>query len=130
MHRMAGRCNLRRIQAEVCQGTRKKLVGLAAHLSHGDPLPFASWIASVCSKFHKLPSEILRELEGDTAELFRDALASDHFMSGWEARRELIRTDDAKAKERIVDDHREAIALVERVMAQLVDDSQSRQDNL
>ena len=73
-------------QAEVCQGPRKKLVNLAAHLSHGEPLPFETWIASLCERYHKLPSEILRELEGDSAELFRAVMASDHFMAGWEAR--------------------------------------------
>ena len=65
----------------------------------------------------------LRELEGDTAELFRDALASDNFMDGWQARREALRTKDAKAKSRILKDHRTSIALVERVMAQLHDAS-------
>ena len=78
-------------------------------------------MASLCETYHKLPSEILRELEGDTSELFRDALASDHFMDGWEARRESIRTKDAKAKKRIFEDHRASIALVERVMARLQD---------
>ena len=67
---------------------------------------------------------MLRELQGDTAELFLAVLASDHFMSGWEARREALRTSDAKAKQRILEDHRTAIALVERVMAQLHDDSE------
>ena len=113
-------------QAEVGQGTRKKLVSLAAHLSHGDTLPFEYWIASLCEKYHKLPSEILRELEGDTAELFRDVLISDHFMDGWNARREALRTKDAKSKQRILEDHRVSIALVERVVAQLLDTPQQR----
>ena len=86
-------------------------------------MPFASWVASLCEKYHKLPSEILRELEGDTAELFLEALASDHFMAGWEARRSALRERDAKAKQRILEDHRVSIALVERVMAQLHDAS-------
>ena len=34
--------------------------------------------------------------------LFLDVLASDHFMDGWEARREALRTKDAKAKKRIL----------------------------
>ena len=55
--------------------------------------------------------------------MFRGALASDHFMDGWEARRDALRTSDAKAKQRILEDHRLAIALVERVMAQLHDAS-------
>ena len=93
-------------------------------MSHGAPLPFASWIASLCTAYHKLPSEILRELDGDTEELFRDALSSDHFMAGWEARREALRTSDAKSKQRILEDNRTAIALVERVMAQLHDESE------
>ena len=42
-------------------------------------------------------------------------MASDHFMAGWEARREALRTKDAKAKQRILEDHRVSIALVERV---------------
>ena len=66
---------------------------------------------------------MLRELEGDTADLFRDVLASDHFMAGWEARREALRTKDAKSKQRILEDHRVSIALVERVMAELHDAS-------
>ena len=45
-------------------------------------------------------------------------------MSGWEARRSALRTSDAKAKQRILDDHRAAIALVERVMVQIHDASQ------
>ena len=48
-------------------------------------------------------------------------MASDHFMAGWEARREALRTKDAKAKQRILEDHRVSIALVERVVAQLLD---------
>ena len=99
-------------------------------MSHGEPLPFASWIASLCEKYHKLPSEILRELEGDTEELFREVIASDNFMSGWEARREALRTKDAKAKQRMLEDNRVAIALVERVMVQLHDASQEREDAL
>ena len=90
------------------------------HLIHGAPLPFETWIASLCEKYHKLPSEILRELEGDTADLFRDVLGSDHFMGGWEARREAMRASDTKAKDRILKDHQESIALVERVMDQLL----------
>ena len=108
-------------QTEVCQGTRKKLVNLAAHLSHGEPLPFETWIASLCERYHKLPSEILRELEGDSAELFRAVMASDHFMAGWEARRSALRERDSKAKKRILEDHRVSIALVERVVAELLD---------
>ena len=88
---MARGSNLRREQAQVSQGPGKKLVGLAAHLSHGAPLPYATWIASLCTAYHKLPSDILRELEGDTGELFLDILASDHFMAGWEARKEALR---------------------------------------
>ena len=42
-------------------------------------------------------------------------------MAGWEARREALRTKDAKAKQRILDDNRVSIALVERVVAQLLD---------
>ena len=102
----------------------KNLVGLAAHLSHGAPLPFETWIASLCRAYHQLPSDVLRELQGDTADLFLDMLSSDHFMEGWEARREALRAVDAKSKERILDDHRQAIALVERVMAQLHDQSE------
>ena len=60
--------------------------------------------------------------------MFRDALASDHFMDGWEARREALRTSDAKAKQRILEDHRTSIALVERVMALLHDASQESED--
>ena len=67
---------------------------------------------------------MLHELYGDTGELFLEVLASDHFMDGWEARRDAIRTSDLKAKQRILEDHRPAIALVERVMAQLHDDSE------
>ena len=67
---------------------------------------------------------MLRELHGDTGELFLDVLASDHFLAGWEARREALRTSDAKAKQRILEDHRVSIALVERVMAQLHDASE------
>ena len=55
-------------------------------------------------------------------------LASDHFMAGWEARKEALRTSDTKAKRRVLDDHRTAVALVERVMAQLHDDAQEPQD--
>ena len=44
-------------------------------------------------------------------------------MEGWNARREALRTKDAKAKSRILQDHRVSIALVERVMAQLHDSS-------
>ena len=66
---------------------------------------------------------MLRELHGDTGEFFLDVLASDHFMAGWEARREALSTSDAKAKQRILEDHRLSIALVERVMAQLHDAS-------
>ena len=97
-------------------------------MSLGGPLPLETWIASLCTVYHKLPSEILRELEGDTAELFLDALASDSFMAGWNARREALRTSDAKTKKRILDDHREAIALVDRVMAHLHDASQEPED--
>ena len=50
-------------------------------------------------------------------------LASEHFMEGWEARREALRTSDAKSKARTLEDHRVSIALVERVMAQLHDDA-------
>ena len=67
---------------------------------------------------------MLRELHGDTAELFLAVLASDHFMAGWEARRDALRTSDAKAKQRLLEDHRLSIALVERVMAQLHDASE------
>ena len=67
---------------------------------------------------------MLHELYGDTGELFLAVIASDHFMEGWEARLEALRTSDAKAKQRILEDHRTAIALVERVMAQLHDDSE------
>ena len=49
-------------------------------------------------------------------------------MSGWEARREALRTSDAKAKERILEDHRVSIALVERVMSQLHDASRVLED--
>ena len=45
-------------------------------------------------------------------------------MSGWEARREALRTKDKKAKKTILEDNREAINLVERVMAQLHDESE------
>ena len=45
-------------------------------------------------------------------------------MDGWEARREAMRVSDAKDKQRILEDHRLAIALVERVMAQLHDASE------
>ena len=55
-------------------------------------------------------------------------LASDHFMDGWEARREALRERDAKAKKRILDDHRVSVALVERVMAKLHDPSQAAED--
>lgn len=55
-------------------------------------------------------------------------LASDHFMSGWEARRESLQASDAKAKKRALDDHRVAVALVERVMAELHDASQEPED--
>ena len=121
----------RRVAAfEVGQGEGKKLISLAAHLSHGEALPDETWIASLCEKYHKLPSEIIRELEGDTAELFRDVLISDHFMEGWEARREAMRERDAKAKQRILKDHRVSIELVERVMAELLDDSQTHEDGL
>ena len=48
-------------------------------------------------------------------------MASDHFMEGWEARRSALRERDAKAKRRILDDHRLSIALVERVMKLLLD---------
>ena len=126
---MARGSNLRREQAEVCQGPGKKLVSLAAHLSHGAPLPYATWIASLCTAYHKLPSDILRELEGDTGELFLDVLASDHFMAGWGAReRTRCAEKDAKAKSRILQDHRTAIALVERVMLQLHDAAQEPQN--
>ena len=50
-------------------------------------------------------------------------MASDHFMEGWEARRSALRSKDAKAKQRILEDHRVSIALVERVMAELHDAS-------
>ena len=86
-------------------------------------MPFASWIASLCERYHKLPSEILHELEGDTAELFLGVMASDHFMAGWEARRSALRQRDAKAKQRTLEDNRVSIALVERVMAELHDAS-------
>ena len=55
-------------------------------------------------------------------------MASDHFMAGWEARKEAMRTSDAKAKKQILSDHRVSIDLVERVMAQLLDASQEPQD--
>ena len=84
----------------------------------------------MCEKYHKLPSQILDELEGDTAELFSEVMASDHFMAGWQARQEMIRTKDPKAKQRIMEDHRGSIALVERVMAELHDAPQSPQDAL
>ena len=42
-------------------------------------------------------------------------------MEGWEARREALRTKDTKAKQRILEDNRVSIALVERVVAQLLD---------
>ena len=99
-------------------------------MSHGEPLPYETWIASLCEKYHKLPSDILRELEDDTAELFLAVLASDHFMAGWEARRSAMRERDAEAKKRILKDHRASIALVERVMAKLMDASQERKDGL
>ena len=92
--------------------------------------PFETWIAALCEKYSKLPSEILRELEGDSSELFRDVLISDHFMQGWNARSEALRERDAKAKKRILKDHHVSIALVERVMAELLDDSQEREDGL
>ena len=47
-------------------------------------------------------------------------------MSGWEARKEAIRTKDAKVKRRILDDNRWATALVDRVMADLHDESQRK----
>ena len=50
-------------------------------------------------------------------------------MEGWEARRESLRTRDAKAEKRILDDHRFSIALVERVMVQLHDASQTSEDD-
>ena len=56
-------------------------------------------------------------------------LSSDHFMDGWEARREALRTKDSKSKSRILEDHRVSIALVERVMAQLHDASQEPEDS-
>lgn len=49
-------------------------------------------------------------------------------MDGWEARREAMQAPDAKAKKRILQDHRVSIALVERVMAQLHDASQQSED--
>ena len=49
-------------------------------------------------------------------------------MAGWEARKEALRTKDAKAKSRILQDHRTAIALVERVMLQLHDAAQEPQN--
>ena len=125
---MARGSNLRREQAQVSQGPGKKLVGLAAHLSHGAPLPYATWIASLCTAYHKLPSDILRELEGDTGELFLDVLASDHFMAGWEARKEALRAKDAKDRSRILKDNRTSISLVERVMTQLHDAAQEPQN--
>ena len=48
-------------------------------------------------------------------------------MSGWEARREALRSKDAKSKQRILADNRVAIALVERVMAELHDASLARE---
>ena len=45
-------------------------------------------------------------------------------MAGWEARREALRTKDAKSKQRIMEEHSLSIALVERVMAQLHDESE------
>ena len=50
-------------------------------------------------------------------------LASDHFMDGWEARHEALNASDSKDRNRILKDHRVAVALVERVMAQLHDAS-------
>ena len=47
-------------------------------------------------------------------------------MAGWNARREALRTKDAKSKQRILEDHRVSIALVERVVAQLLDTPQQR----
>ena len=49
-------------------------------------------------------------------------------MDGWQARREAMRQSDAKAKSRILEDHRTTIALVERVMSQLHDASQEPED--
>ena len=83
---------------------------------------------ALCEKYHKLPSEILRELGGDAEDLFRDVLASDHFMDGWEARREAIRERDAKSQKRILEDHRSSVALVERVVAKLHDPPQASED--
>ena len=51
-------------------------------------------------------------------------------MDGWEARCEALRTSDAKSKQRILDDHRVSIAMVERVMAELHDSSQEPDDGL
>ena len=55
-------------------------------------------------------------------------IASDNFMSGWEARREALRAPDKKAQERIKKDHSASMALVERVMTELHDASQDRED--
>ena len=44
-------------------------------------------------------------------------------MEGWEARLDALRTKDTKDKQRILADHRVSIALVERVMAELMDAS-------
>ena len=49
-------------------------------------------------------------------------------MAGWEARRSALRERDSKAKKRILEDHRVSIALVERVMAQLLDASPASED--
>ena len=51
-------------------------------------------------------------------------------MDGWEASRSALREPDAKAKKRILADHRVSIALVDRVMAELMDTSQEREDDL
>ena len=53
--------------------------------------------------------------------MFRAVMVSDHFMEGWRARLEALRSKDMKDKKRILTDNRVSIALVERVMAELLD---------